>query len=139
MSRFSINITAIFLLLLIGFIPIISHAEVDWEISGAVQLNETPLDVARAESGELTYVLTDQAKVLIYSDAGKLVGIIPVDPSVTDIAISVKGDQLYLINSERNTLKTLDVRLIVDFSIDASPFLGPPDAKVIIAVFSDFQ
>lgn len=127
------------LLLLISFIPFAAHAEVDWEISSAIQLDETPIDVARAQGGELTYLLTDQAKVLIYSAAGKLVGTIPVDPSVTDIAISFKGEQLYLINSQRKTLKTVDIDFIVDFDIAGSPFLGPADARIVVAVFSDFQ
>ena len=130
---------ATLLLLLISFIPFAAHAEVDWEISSAIQLDETPIDVAQAQGSELTYLLTDQAKVHIYSVAGKLVGTIPVDPSVTDIAISAKGEQLYLINSKRKTLKTYDISFIVDFNVEGSPFLGPADAKVVVAVFSDFQ
>jgi DNA-binding beta-propeller fold protein YncE len=87
----------------------------------------------------LTYLLTDQAKVLIYGDGGKLVGTVPVDPSVTDIAVSAKGDQLYLINGDRQTLKAIDIHFIVDFNIDGSPFLGPAEARIVVAVFSDFQ
>ena len=127
------------LLLLMSFTPFTAHSEVDWEISSAIQLDEIPIDVARAQGGGLTYILTDQAKVLIYSAAGKLFGTIPVDPSVTDIAISAKGEQIFLINSKRKTLKTVDVSFLVDFNISGSPFLGPAAAKVIVAVFSDFQ
>ncbi|MFC1826977.1 hypothetical protein ACFLZQ_03490 [Thermodesulfobacteriota bacterium] len=139
MTGFSKVTMAIFFLLLISFFPFSAHSEVDWEISSAIQLDETPIDVALAQGGELTYLLTDQAKVLIYSAAGKLVGTIPVDPSVTDIAISTKGDRLYLINSQRKTLKTVAIDFIVNFNIGGSPFLGPADAKVVVAVFSDFQ
>lgn len=136
LSKFAI--TTLFLLLM-SFIPFTAQSEVDWEVSSAIQLDETPIDVAQTQGGELTYLLTDQAKVLIYSAAGELVGTIPVDPSVTNIAISAKGEQLYLINSKRKTLKTFDINFIVDFNIGGSPFLGPADAKVIVAVFSDFQ
>ena len=139
MTKFFKIAMTTFLLLLVSFIPNTARSEVDWEIASAIQLNETPIDVAKAQGGELTYLLTDQAKVLIYSAAGKLVGTIPVDPSVTDIAISAKGEQLYLINSKRKTLKTVDIDFIVDFSVSGSPFLGPADAKVVVAVFSDFQ
>jgi DNA-binding beta-propeller fold protein YncE len=139
MLRFSKITMTTLLLLLMSFIPFTAQSEVDWEISSAIQLDETPIDVARAQGGELTFLLTDQAKVLIYSAAGKLLGTIPVDPSVTDIAISAKGEQLYLINSKRKTLKTVDVSFIVDFIVAGSPFLGPADAKVVVAVFSDFQ
>ena len=139
MKEFSKVTMAILFLLLISFFPFSAHSDVDWEISSAIQLDETPIDVAQTQGGELTYLLTDHAKVLIYSAAGKLVGTIPVDPSVTDIAISSKGDRLYLINSQRKTLKTVAIDFIVNFNIAGSPFLGPADAKVVVAVFSDFQ
>ena len=139
MTRF-LRVAAIrFILLLVIFTPFTAQSEVDWNISNAIQLDETPIDVAQAQGGELTYILTDQAKVYIYSAAGKLVGTIPVDPSVTDIAISAKGEQLYLINGKRKTMKTYDISFIVDFNVEGSPFLGPADAKVVVAVFSDFQ
>ena len=139
MPRFLKVAMTTLLLLFVSFVPFTAQAEIDWEISSAIQLDETPIDVARAQGGELTYLLTDQAKVLIYSAAGKPVGTIPVDPSVTDIAISAKGEQLYLINSQRKTLKTVDIDFLVDFDITGSPFLGPADAKIVVAVFSDFQ
>jgi hypothetical protein len=116
-----------------------AQAKVDWEVSGAIQLDETPIDVAQTQGGGLTFLLTDQAKVLIYSTDGVLVGSVPVDPSVTDIAVSVKGEQLYLINSKRKTLQTLDIDFVVDLNVADSPFLGPAGAKVVVVVFSDFQ
>ena len=139
MTRFTKAAMVILLLLCTSFIPFKAHSEVDWEISGAIQLNEIPIDVAQTQGGDLTYILTDQAKVLIYSAAGKAVGTIPVDPSVTDIAISPKGDKIFLINSQRKTLKTVTVDFIVDINVAGSPFLGPADARVVVAVFSDFQ
>jgi len=120
-------------------LPFTAAAEVDWEISAAIQLDETPLDVAHTQSGDLTFLLTDQAKVLIYSTDGKLVGTVPVDPSVTDIAVSTKGEQLYLINSKRKTLQKLDINFIVDINVADSPFLGTAGARVAVVVFSDFQ
>jgi len=134
----NILITLLFVLV-VSLIPFASQAKVDWEVSSAIQLDETPVNVAQTQDGDLTFILTDQAKVVIYSAEGKVVGTIPVDPSVTDIAISAKGEQLYLINSKRNTLQTLDISYIVDFNVADSPFLGPAGAKVVVAVFSDFQ
>lgn len=139
MTRFPKVAMATFLFLLVSFTPFAAYSEIDWEVSSAIQLDEIPIDVARTQGGELTYILTDQAQVLIYSAAGILVGTVPVDPSVTDIAVSAKGEQIYLINSKRKTLKTIDISFLVDFDISGSPFLGPTDAKVVVAVFSDFQ
>ncbi len=139
MTRFLKLAMTTFLVLFVSLNPFIAESEVSWEISGAIQLDETPVDVAQSQGGEFTFLLTDQAKVHIYSAAGKLVGTIPVDPSVTDIAISAKGEQLYLINSKRKTLKIVDISFIIDFNVAGSPFLGPAGAKVVVAVFSDFQ
>jgi hypothetical protein len=125
--------------IIVIFLPFTAVAEVDWEVSQAIQLDETPLDIAHSQSGDLTFLLTDQAKVLIYSAEGKLVGTVPVDPSVTDIAISNKGEQLYLINDKRKTLQTLDINFIVDINVADSPFLGAAGAQVAVVVFSDFQ
>jgi hypothetical protein len=120
-------------------LPLTAKAEVDWEVTNAVQLAETPLDVAHTQNNEYTFILTDQAKVLIYSSDNKLAGTVPVDPSVTELAVSAKGDQLYLINAKRKTLQTLDIDFIVAINVAGSPFLGPPGAKVSVVVFSDFQ
>jgi hypothetical protein len=139
MSVLSKVAVAAFFMLFIGITPLTVQAEVDWEISGAIQMNDTPLDVARSQGDNLTFILTDKSKVLIYETAGELAGTIPVDPSVTGIAISAKGDQLFLINSQRKTLKTVSVDFIVEFNNAGSPFLGPANAPIVVAVFSDFQ
>ena len=139
MTRLAIIAFTLLMAMFVSFLQFAAQAKVDWEVSKAIQLEETPIDIAQTQEGDLTFLLTDQAKVIIYSADGKLIGTIPVDPSVTDIAISAKGEQLYLINSKRNTLKTLDIDYIVDFKVDDAPFLGPAGAKVVVAVFSDFQ
>ncbi len=139
MARFSGIACMMLIFFFMCFIPHAAQAKVDWEVSKAIQLDETPLDVAQTQGGNLTFLLTDKAKVLIYSADSKLVGTVPVDPSVTDIAISAKGDQLYLINSKRKTLQTLAIDFIVDFNVADSPFIGPAGARVVVAVFSDFQ
>jgi len=140
MTRLANSAVIIPFLMLWAFMPFTTaQAKVDWEVSSAVQLDETPIDVARTQDGDLTFLLTDGGKVVIYSAAGKVVGTIPVDPSVTDIAVSTKGEELYLINSKRKTLQTVDINFIVEINVGDSPFLGPAGAKIVLAVFSDFQ
>ena len=139
MKRLAEIFATIAFLIIINLVPTAAGAKVDWEVSKAVQLDATPLDVARTQEGDLTFLLTDQAQVVIYSADGKQVGTIPVDPSVTDIAVSAKGEELYLINSKRKTLQTVAVSFILDINVADSPFLGPAGAKVVLVVFSDFQ
>jgi len=139
MIRFSKYAVTVVLLFFVSNIFFTAQAKVDWEVSNAIQLKETPIDVAQTQEGDLTFLLTDQAKVLIFTADGKLVGTVPVDSSVTDIAVSAKGEQLYLINSKRKSLQTVEVNFIIDFNVADAPFLGPAGAQVVVAVFSDFQ
>jgi DNA-binding beta-propeller fold protein YncE len=139
MTRLANSAVVITFLMLVSLMPFAAQAKVDWEVSGAVQLDETPIDVAQTQGGEFTFLLTDQAKVIIYSTDGSVVGTVPVDPSVTDIAVSANGEQLYLINSKRKTLQTVTINFSVEINVADSPFLGPAGAGVLLAVFSDFQ
>jgi len=139
MKRMPNIVVSLLYVMALTLMPCGAQAKVDWEVFSAIQLDATPLDVANSPDGELTFLLTDEAKVLIYSSEGKLVGTVPVDPSVTDIDISPKGEKLYLINSKRKTLLTINVDFVVDINVSDSPFLGPAGAEVVVAVFSDFQ
>ena len=140
MIRFVKKSRLLALLLLLLTISVGSAgARVDWEVSGTMELGETPLDVARAGNGDLTFVLTDGARVLIYSGDNKHVGTVPVAPSVTGIAVSPKGETLYLIDSRTKSLQSVSVSLVADINVSGSPFSGPAGAKVVVAVFSDFQ
>lgn len=139
MTLFPRHAVTILLLMLVFLRPLAAQSRVDWEVSNAIQLDETPLDVAWAQERQLTFLLTDGAKVFIYSAENKLVGVIPVDPAVTDITVSPSGDQLHLINGKRKTLQKVDISFIVEFNVSDSPFLGPAEARITVAVFSDFQ
>ena len=139
MVRLTHSIITIFFFLAVVLMPVGAQAKVDWEVADAVRLDETPVDVARSQSKDLTFVLTDQARVLIYGDDNKMVGTIPVDPSVAAIAVSPNGEQLYLVNSKRKTLQTIDIAFIAAINVADSPFLGPAGAEVVVVVFSDFQ
>jgi len=139
MPRLKNSAVIIPLLMLVILMPFAAGAKVDWEVTNAIQLDAAPLDVAQTQDGALTFILTDQAKVVIYSVDGKVVGTVPVDPSVTDIAVSAKGELLFLINSKRKTLQTVAVNFIVEINTADAPFLGPAGARIVLAVFSDFQ
>ena len=139
MTQLARGAATLLILFVAALLPLTARAKVDWEVTGAIQLDEIPVAVAHSQEKDLTFLLTDQGKVLIYSTDGKRVGTVPVDPSVTDIAISPKGDQLYLINAKRKTLQTVDIDFIVNIPVAGSPFLGPAEAGVVVVVFSDFQ
>ena len=130
-----------FLMLLLFFfcLPLQAHSRVDWEETGQFRLDEIPIDIAKSQDAEYTFILTENGHVYIYATDGSLAGEIPVDPAVSRIAVSPKGDQLYLLSDKNKYLKTINISFIEDINIIGSPFLGAADARVAVVVFSDFQ
>jgi hypothetical protein len=129
----------ILLLLFFFCLPLQAHSRVDWEETGQFKLDEIPIDIAKSQEAEYTFILTEKGHVYIYATDGNLAGEIPVDPGVSRIAVSPKGDQLYLLSDKNKYLKTLNISFIEDINILGSPFLGAADARVAVVVFSDFQ
>lgn len=133
-------IKVILMLLLFFFcLPLQAQSRVDWEEGANIKIDAAPIDIARSQEGGYTFILTEKGSVLIYTADGAQVGTIPVDPSVKGIAISHKGDQLYLISGAQKSLQTIRISFIEEIDIIGSPFLGPANARVAVVVFSDFQ
>jgi hypothetical protein len=133
------TVHCILLLLFFFCIPLQAHSRVDWEEKGQIKLDEMPIDIAKPHDAEYTFILTEKGNVYIYAIDGSLAGEIPVDPAVSKIAVSPKGDQLYLLSDKNKSLKTINISFIEDINIVGSPFLGTVNAEVAIVVFSDFQ
>ena len=133
--------TKVFLvfLLLIFSLPLQSHSRVDWQETGQVKLEEMPIDIAKSQDAGYTLMFTEKGHVYIYATDGSLAGEIPVAPAVNRIAVSAKGDQLYLLSNTNKTLQTINISFIEDINTIGSPFLGTADAQVAVVVFSDFQ
>ena len=103
------------------------------------QVPYKPVDFVQSVDGKMLFVLTENNRVLIYEPNGTLKGSIPVDKGVTAIDTDARGENIYLIDSEKNTFTSLSVDFIVDIDTAGSPFKGAADAPVTIAVFSDFE
>ena len=114
-------------------------AETDLEILNRVELEATPLDVAVSDDGLWVYVLTDSARLYIYSLEGKLQGSVAVPEGSQHIAVSPVQDLLMITNSLDRTLQTVRINLEHTFSLEDSPTLGPADAPVTIVEFTDFE
>jgi hypothetical protein len=132
-------VKSILLLLFFFCLPLQAHSRVDWEEAGQFKLDEVPIDIAKSHDAEYTFILTEKGHVYIYTTDGSLAGEIPVDPAVSRIAVSPKGEQLYLLSDKNKYLKTIKISFIEDINIIGSPFLGAADARVAVVVFSDFQ
>lgn len=112
---------------------------IHWQVQNEWKMPSTPLDVVYSLDQKHVFVLTDQHKVVIYNPEGKIEGTIPVAPGVKAIDIAPRGENLYLINSDKKTFTNISVDFIMNINTKDSPVLGKKDAPVTIIEFSDFQ
>ncbi|OIP64464.1 MAG: hypothetical protein CO150_05820 [Nitrospirae bacterium CG_4_9_14_3_um_filter_53_35] len=124
---------------LVCFLPLSVQAEVEWSKISTLNLDQNPIDIASTPDGQWVFILTS-GEVLVQSQATKKIeGRIPVDKDIGRIAVSPRGDQLFVTNEKAKTLSVINVSFIQPIDVKGSPFKGPADAPVVIAVFEDFQ
>lgn len=116
-----------------------SFALVDWDVKKTLKIEKTPVDVAVSLNGRWVFVLTAQGSILIYSGDGRLEDEIAVGKHVDGIQVGPEQDILLLSSRKNKTVEILVLDFIQNIDVSNSPFKGPADAAVTIAVFSDFQ
>ena len=114
-------------------------AETDLEVLNNIRLEAAPLDVAVSEDGLWIYVLTESARLSIYTREGELQGSVAVPEGSRQIAVSPVQDILIITNPMGRTLQTVRINLEHTFSYENSPTLGPADAPVTLVEFTDFE
>jgi DNA-binding beta-propeller fold protein YncE len=112
---------------------------VEMNVYKTLQLEETPIDVAVSPDGRRIFVLTDRGEVVVYSSAAKIEARIDVGQQVDQIKLGPRGESLILKSSKNKTVQIVTVDFIQKINISGSPFKGPENAPVVIAVFDDFQ
>ena len=116
-----------------------SSGLVDWDVKKTLKIEKTPVDVAVSLNGRWVFVLTAQGSILIYSGDGRLEDEIAVGKHVDGIKVGPEQDILLLTSRKNKTVEILVLDFIQNIDVSNSPFKGPVDAPVTIAVFSDFQ
>ena len=137
MKKTLVIIPMAFVFLLIGLSY--SPADVEWDVQRTLKIKEKPRDVAISFDGRLIFVLTEKGEVLIYSQDGTLSGRIPVGNSIDGIGAGPREDILLLTSQQDSTIKFVSLDFIQKIDLTGSPFKGPADAPVAVAVFTDFQ
>ena len=118
----------------------LSYADsVEWTIMKTLQLKASAVDVVPSPDGKRIFVLTDQGKIIIYSSISKVEGEIDVGKEINQIKLGPKGDILILNNRKNKTVQFVSFDFIQNINVAGSPFKGPEDAPVVLAVFSDFE
>jgi len=135
------NRITILLLSLLFFLTSVvhGHAEVEWNLHRTFKTQKTPLDVDVSIDGRWVFVLTEQGEILIYSSNGGLKDTIHVGDTIDEIKAGPREDILFLSSRKDSTVQLITLDFIEQIDITGSPFRGPADAPVAIAVFSDFQ
>ena len=112
---------------------------VEWNVYKTLKLEESPVDVAVTPDGRRIFVLTDRGEVVIYSSAGKIEAKIDVGQHVDQLKLGPKGASLILSSGKNKTVEIVTIDFIQQINVSGSPFKGPEDAAVVIAVFDDFE
>jgi len=97
------------------------------------------LDLAVSSDGRYTFVLTRNGMISIYDPSGELVQSLKAGKGYESIEYSAAGNRLLLSGSSKKEVKILTLSMLYELDYRGSPFKGPSNAKVTIAVFDDFQ
>ena len=114
-------------------------AAVEWSVQKKLQLETPPVDVAVSLNDKWVFVLNDQGEVLVFSSDGSLKEKIPVGRHIDQIKVGPRADLLYLTSRKKKTVEIVEIDFIQSINTAGSPFKGPVDAPVVIAVFTDFE
>jgi DNA-binding beta-propeller fold protein YncE len=114
-------------------------ANVEWAVKQTLKIGDTPLDVAVSPEWQKLFILTDKGEILIYSASGVLADKITVGSHADQIIVGPQGNTLILRNSKTKEVQIVSLSFIQDIDVSGSPFKGPENAPVVIAVFSDFE
>jgi DNA-binding beta-propeller fold protein YncE len=141
MKREKIKLVLLFTMAIVlgAFTTTFASDNVEMNVYKTLQLEETPIDVAVSPDGRRIFVLTDRGEVVVYSSAAKIEGKIDVGQDVDQIKLGPGGDSLILKSSKNKTIQIVTVDFAQKINTSGSPFKGPEDAPVVIAVFDDFQ
>ena len=114
-------------------------ATVEINLQRTLTTDGVPVDVVVTQDGNLTFVLTDNGKILIYDRIGNLTDTVEIGPHIDQIDIGPQGERLFAASRQNKSVEIITLDFIRQINILGSPLKGSLEAPVVIAVFSDFQ
>jgi hypothetical protein len=139
LKRFKTLAPLTLLIVLFSFSSLSASDAVEWNILKTLKLEAAPIDLAVSADGRRIFVLTDQGKIIVYSANAEEEGTIEVGDQVDKIQVGPRGDIIFLDSRKDKTVQICAVDFIQNIDVSGSPFKGPADAPIVIAVFDDFQ
>jgi protein-disulfide isomerase len=132
-------ICGIVLVISLLYAPVVIPAQVEWTISGQIDLKTPPLDICASADGKWLYILS-AGEVAVYSFAeDKIVNRIAIDKAF-DRMIYVKEKNSIIVTSRSgNQLQIIQLEEVHQFDTSGLPYQGSKRAPITIVVFSDYQ
>ena len=119
--------------------PQTATAEVDLDILKSLKISDIPLDVAFASKHKYIYVLTDKGQILVFDPSGRQLDQIEVGKQFDQMRVVPGADVIFLTSRKNRLVQIVQLGFVQQINTSDSPSVGPADAPVVIAVFSDFQ
>ena len=140
--KICVGISGIFLSVMVSLFPGLASAQpsnIDWTLAGQIKLESPPLDVESTADGELVFVLLP-GKVVVYNKhANRQLNQIPIDQGYDRLTYATGSETLILTSSSTSALKVIHIDQVHNISVEGSPFMGPENAPVTLAVFDDYE
>jgi DNA-binding beta-propeller fold protein YncE len=115
------------------------YAKVEWDILKTLKVDETPLDVTVSPDGRYVFVLIEGGNILVYLANGTLTDKIDIGRQIDQVTIGPKGEHLFVTSRKNKSVEIVRLDFIKSINISGSPFKGPQDAPIVLAVFGDFE
>ncbi len=116
-----------------------AKTEVEATPIAKLRLSSAPIDTAISADGQSIFILTKNGRVEIYGSDGHLKGSVKLSGKADSLAVSPDGTTLFLTDSVSHMVRMTRLSFVQNINIKGSPFKGPADAPVVIAIFSDYQ
>lgn len=139
LKRFKILVPLAIVIALFSISSLSASDAIEWNILKTLKLEAAPIDVAVSADGRRIFVLTDQGKIIVYSASAEEEASIDVGAHVDKIQVGPRGDIIFSNSRKNKTVQIFAVDFIQNINVSDSPFKGPADAPIVIAVFDDFQ
>lgn len=113
--------------------------EVQWNVLGTINLNETPKDITLSRDGTMAYVLTEHSIMLVSLQENKVMEKVPLAESFERIILSADESTVYLMRPQTKHIVRMQISQIHQIETGKSPVIGNPKAPVSVVAFLDFQ
>lgn len=114
-------------------------AAIEWTVTKQLTVDAPLLDVTTSPDGKWMIGLAP-GEILVYSmNEGKVISRTAVDKAFDKLTYSAADQTVIVTSTKEKRLQFIQLDVVNQFSYAGSPFKGPENARVVMAVFSDYQ